>query len=70
MPALTVLPDVHATVAAARRAAPLDIPASADAEAAMWSLLNLTGLLLLGEIHGVCQTRRSRPHLPRTVRSR
>lgn len=58
MPALTELADLHILADAARHAAPLAIPADAEAEAAMNVSLDRTGLLLLGEVHGVRQTPR------------
>jgi erythromycin esterase-like protein len=58
VPALTELADLHTLADAARHAAPLLIPADAEAEAAMNVSLDSTGLLLLGEVHGVRQTPR------------
>ena len=58
MPALTELADLHALADAARRAAPLHVAVDEDAEVAMSASLDSTGLLLLGEVHGVRQTPR------------
>jgi hypothetical protein len=58
VPALTELADLHTLADAARHAVPLPIAADAEAEAVMNVSLDRTGLLLLGEVHGVRQTPR------------
>lgn len=59
MPALTELADLRALAAPGRPAAPPHITVDPDARAAITASLDRTGLLLLGEIHGIRQT----PHV-------
>jgi len=58
MPAVTDLTDLRSLTDAARAAPSLDIQLDADAESALNASLDRTGLLLLGEMHGVRQTPR------------
>ena len=58
MPALTELADLRALTDDALHAEPLQIPADPTARAAASASLDRTGLLLLGEMHGVRQTPR------------